>query len=146
MYTHPLFLCKIYPPPLICNNMQNMQNKMQDTHTHPFHIRKKEKHLKKRKHASQTQSARCTWAGSPGLRFHNGALYEYSKYDLKCKIFKICSVFYHACGVPCGALRLLWTCLVEVQQSTLSCLTQGLHKIQFRVGRDCVSVGHIDDT
>ncbi len=30
--------------------------------------------------------------------------------------------FFLAYGVPCGALRRLWTCSVEVQQSTLYCL------------------------
>ncbi len=66
-------------------------------------------------------------------------------YALKCKICTMCSVFhafYLAHGVARGALRRLWTCSVEVQQSTLYCLTQGLQNTQFRVsiGKDCVLV------
>ncbi len=45
---------------------------------------------------------------------------------------------------PCCALWRLWTRSVEVQQSTLSCLTRELNVTQFRLGRDCVCVGHID--
>ncbi len=58
------------------------------------------------------------------------------------KIRKICSVFYLACG----AVLYGGSCSVEVQQSTLSCLIRGLHNTQFHIGRDCICVGHINDT
>ncbi len=73
VYTPSFDMQNIYPPPppLICSNMQNMQNNMQNMH--PVFILEKIKNMSKigNMHLKPGLPA----ASRPGLRFHDKALY-----------------------------------------------------------------------